>query len=98
MLFNEIIELGTATETVVHGEALKTFTWRKVYADKQSVKHKEFYEGQNLDKKPELVFVVRTCDYNQDKQIKHNGKTYQVIRDYVNGDFTELTVTGSTGS
>lgn len=98
MLFNEIIELGTPSESVVNGEPIKSYTWRKVYADKQSVKRKEFYEGKIQDLKPENVFVIRTCEYAQEEQVKHNGKVYQVIRDYIKGDLTELTVTSLTGS
>lgn len=97
MLWNEVVELGVASETVIDGEPIKSLTWETVYADKQSIRYKEFYEGNNLGLKPELLFVVRSIDYNKHEKIRYDGTIYDIMRTYVNGDVTELTVTSFTG-
>lgn len=97
MLWNEVIELGLSTETLNNGEPIKTMTWTSVFCDKKSVGSKEFYNGDNLGFKPELIFVVRTQEYNRHEKVRYNSVIYDIIRTYVNGDITEITVTGSVG-
>ena len=97
MWFNETIELGSASESVSNGESLKTITWATVYADKQGVRSKEFYEGQSIGLKPETMFVVRTQEYTGQDQVRYNSQVYQVIRTYAKGDFTELVVSKFVG-
>ncbi|MFY9174530.1 MAG: phage head closure protein [Peptococcia bacterium] len=95
---NHIIELGNTSETVIKGEPIKTTTkWRKVFASKKSVRQSEFYQAENVGLKPELIFEVRSIEFNNDEKVRHNGVEYAIIRAYDAGDRTELTVSSHVG-
>jgi SPP1 family predicted phage head-tail adaptor len=93
MWFNEVIELGTVTETVTNGEPIKTYAYRTVYADKQSVGGKEVYEGMSVGVKPDLRFIIKAFEYAGEEKVRYNSKLYTVIREFTQGDTTELYVT-----
>jgi len=97
MLWNEVIELGVATETVTNGEPLKTLAWTTVFADKKSIGSKEFYQGNNIGAKPEMVFTIRSIDLGTSEKVRYNSKIYDIVRTYVDRDNTEITVQGSVG-
>jgi SPP1 family predicted phage head-tail adaptor len=84
MLFREIVNLINVTDdTNELGDAIKVQTKREnIFADKQSVKRNEFYQAASVGLKPELTFVIRTCEYNQEPMLEFNGKTYNIIRTY----------------
>lgn len=97
MLWNNQIELGLSNETLVDGEPIKSLTWTSVFCDVKSISSKEFYNGNNLGFKPEMIFIVRTQEYSDHDKVRYNSKIYEIVRVYVNGDFIELTVAGSVG-
>ena len=97
-MWRDIIELGTTTETFVHGEPVQSITYRTVYANKKSVKRSEFYQAAATGLKPELVFEVHTFELSNDKKVRYNGKEYAIIRTYEIGDTTELTITSFVGT
>lgn len=97
-MWRDVIELGNTIETVEYGEVIPAFEWRKVYADKQSVRQSEFYQGASAGLKPELMFVIRSVEFNNDEKVKYNGKEYAIVRTYDKGENTELTVSSHTGS
>jgi hypothetical protein len=80
MWFNDTIELGTETETVTYGEPIKTYTWRKVYADHQGDGKREKTSGDSTGFNPELKFVVRAFEYSGEMAVRYKSKTYTVIR------------------
>lgn len=80
MWFNDVIELGTETETVTYGEPIKTYTWRTVYADHQGDGKRERVSGDVSGFDPELKFVIRAFEYNGEMTVRHQSKTYTVIR------------------
>lgn len=93
MWFSDSIELGAETETLTNGESIKSYTWKSVLADKQSVTAREFYSGESIGMKPEIMFVVNTSEYEGEEAVKYGGVIYYLIRKYEKGDFTELYVT-----
>lgn len=92
-MWSDVISLGADTETVTHGEVLKTTTWTEVYADQMSIRQSEFYEGERVGRRPEIAYKVRTIDYDNEERVKVGTKEYEVMRAYVSSkapDFTEL--------
>lgn len=93
MLWNEVIELGQAVETVVSGEPVRSYTWTTAYADKRSLKRSERSIQPALGIKPELVFTIRLGDFSEQEKVRYNSKEYFIISTYEMGDMVELTVT-----
>jgi hypothetical protein len=93
MWFNDTIELGAVTETVTYGEPIKTYTWRKVYADNMGDGRKETTQGDSSGLIPELKFVIRAFEYEGENAVRYNSKTYTVIRADTQGDRTFLYLT-----
>lgn len=90
MLWNEVIYLGNLTETVVYGEVVPLYTYKMVFADKQSVRQNEHYEAKQIGLKPELMFVVRSSEFSNEERIKYNLKEYEILRTYDKGETIEL--------
>ena len=96
MLFNEIVTLIIETHTINDiGDIIPVQAKRQVFADKQSVRQSEFYQSAATGLKPELMFVVRSIDYQDEPKIEYNGKQYTVTRAYAKGaELTELICQG----
>ncbi len=96
MLFRDVISLITVTTTENElGDTIEVSTERQVFADKQSVRQSEFYQAAATGLRPELMFVVRTIEYNGETRLKYNGKEYSIIRTYdKDGELTELVCQG----
>ena len=96
MLFKETINLiSIATTENDMGDIVEVETPRQVFADKQSIKRNEFYQAAATGLRPELMFVIRTIDYEQEPKLSHNSKTYTIIRTYEkDGEFIELICQG----
>jgi SPP1 family predicted phage head-tail adaptor len=97
LLFREIISLITVTEgTNDIGDPIKILTKREnIFADKQSIRQSEFYQAMAAGLKPELTFIIRTCEYNQEPMLEFNLKTYNIIRTYEKeNEFIELICEG----
>lgn len=86
MWFNEVIELGTKTQTVTNGEPISTFTWRTVYADKKSVSSKEIEQGSITGQKPELKFEIYTFEYGDEEFVRYKNVVYSMLNYNSNGD------------
>lgn len=96
MLFKEVVKLisVTASENDM-GDIIETLVEREVFADKQSIRQSEFYQAAATGLRPELMFVVRSVDYNQEPKLKHGDKTYTIIRTYDrDGELIELVCQG----
>ena len=96
MLFRDVIKLISYTTTENElGDTIEVPTERQVFADKQSVRQSEFYQAATTGLRPELMFVVRTIEYNGETRLKYNGKEYSIIRTYdKDGELTELVCQG----
>ena len=97
MNWRDVVELGNATESVAYGEPIYTYTFRQVYANKKSVRQNEFYQASSLGLKPELMFEVRSEEYQNDERLKYDSKEYAIVRAYDKGEVTELTVAAFVG-
>jgi len=96
MLFRDVINLIsiTATENSM-GDIIETPVKREVFADKQSIRQSEFYQAAATGLRPELMFVIRAIDYEQEPKLEYNNKTYNIIRTYEkDGELIELVCQG----
>ena len=96
MLFKDVINLISINVTENDmGDSIETPDKRQVFADKKSVRQNEFYQAASTGLKPELMFVVRTIEYNQEPILEFNSKTYTITRTYEkDGELTELICQG----
>lgn len=94
----DVIYLGNLEEYEEYGEVLSRFMYRKVYAKKQSIRQSEFYQSASVGLKPELLFEVRSIEFDDDEKVKYNNKEYSIVRTYDKGETVELTVTSHRGS
>lgn len=97
MLFREVINLISITDSTNDlGDPIKVPNKGPiVFADKQSIRQSEFYQAAAVGLKPELTFIIRTCEYNQEPQLEFNSKTYNIIRTYEkDSEFIELICQG----
>jgi SPP1 family predicted phage head-tail adaptor len=98
MLFRDVVKLISVTTTENDmGDVIETPVEREVFADKQSIRQSEFYQAAATGLRPELMFVVRSIDYNQEPKLKHGDKdkTYTIIRTYEkDGELIELVCQG----
>jgi SPP1 family predicted phage head-tail adaptor len=101
-MWNEVIELGNIHETIEHGEPLQSMEYRKVYANKKSIRQSEFYQAANVGLKPELVFEVHSFEFENDEKVRYpagvDGKVFSIIRTYDKGESIELTLSSFTGT
>jgi SPP1 family predicted phage head-tail adaptor len=99
MLFRDVVDLlsVTTTENSI-GDTIETETPRQVFANKKSIRQSEFYQAAMTDLRPELMFEVRTIEYDDEPKLKYDSKTYNIIRTYSkNGEITELICSGLVG-
>lgn len=90
--------LGQQVEAILNYEVTKSWDWREVYTNKKSVRQSEAYQAAAVGLKPELMFEVRSFDYEQEERIDYNGKLYEISRVYDRGEITELVCIAITGS
>jgi len=92
MLFKDVIDLiSITTEVDPIGDIVEVETPRQVFANKKSIRQNEFYQAFATGLKPELMFEVRSVEYQDEKKLKYNDKEYTIIRTYSkNGEITEL--------
>ena len=100
MLFREVIDLVSVAYTINDiGNSTEVETKTTAFADKQSIRQSEFYQAAQTGLRPELMFVIRTIDYNNQPRLEHNSKKYNIIRAYdKTGELTELVCQGIVGT
>lgn len=96
MLFRDVVKLISITVTENDmGDIIETPVEREVFADKQSIRQSEFYQAAATGLRPELMFVVRSIDYEGEPRLKYSGKEYTIIRTYdKDGELIELICQG----
>jgi SPP1 family predicted phage head-tail adaptor len=78
-----------------YGDNTYLKTIANVFANKKSVRQSEFYQALTTGNKPELMFEVRSIDYNNQENLIFNNKEYVIIRTFSkNDEITELICTG----
>jgi hypothetical protein len=66
-----------------------------VFANKKSVRQSEFYQAMAQGIRPELMFEVRSIDYQGELSLYYQNKQYVIIRTYTkNDEITELVCSG----
>ena len=93
MLFRDVIKLISITESVnALGDPVQSKTKSSdIFADKQSIRQSEFYQAAATGLRPEIMFVIRDSEYNQEPALEYNSKEYNIIRTYSkDGEFVEL--------
>ena len=95
-MYNEVIKLRSYTETTdEYGINKRTVNEREVFAQLRSIGQSEFYQAQADGLKPTLKFVLADyLDYDDEKEIEYDGKTYSVLRTYRDHNKIEITVYG----
>ncbi|AJD92032.1 hypothetical protein JMA_27150 [Jeotgalibacillus malaysiensis] len=98
MRFNDVVNLLTVEVTYDDlGNPVDAKTERQVFANRMSVSTTEFYGDASNSLRPEKRFEVRTADYQDETELKHEGITYRISRTEYRGDFTRLTCERSVG-
>ena len=68
-----------------------TTTRREVFVNKKSATRSEFYTAKQAGDKIDLTLEVRGADYRGETIVEHEGRLYEVVRDYTkSGEIYEL--------
>lgn len=97
MLFREVINLISFSNGENQlGDAIKVKVKSPgIFADKQSIRQSEFYQASSTGLRPEVMFIIRTCEYNNESNLEFNNKEYNIIRTYEkDSEFIELVCQG----
>mgnify|MGYP001486916702 CR=1 FL=1 len=99
MMWRDVVELITVTTGENEmGDSIKEETSRQVFANKKSIRQTEFYQAMATGLRPEIMFEVRSPDYQGEQKLSYNGKKYTIIRTFSpNDEITELICSGLVG-
>lgn len=77
------------------GDTIPVKAERQVFVDRKDIRASEFYQAQQTGLRPQIMFEMRTIDYESEKLIKFEGVEFRIIRTYRKGkDFIELICQG----
>jgi len=96
-LFKDVITLISTTDSENDmGDPIKILVRREnIFAEKKSIKQSEFYQAAAVGLKPEITFIIRTIEYEQETLLEYNLKAFTIIRTYEKEDeFTALICQG----
>jgi SPP1 family predicted phage head-tail adaptor len=82
MLDEQITLLNLEENRDADGYNTPTVTESVIYAEVQSPFRNEFYEAMKAGVKLEATFKVVSDDYNNQEQVKYNGKTLDIVRSH----------------
>ncbi|SMO54999.1 phage head closure protein [Melghirimyces algeriensis] len=92
MRYNAVIHLvGTEIIEDEIGNQIEQETERQVFANEMSVGQAEYYNAAVSGLRPEKRFEVYTFEYANERQLKHNGIKYRIIRTETRGEKTRIT-------
>lgn len=66
-------------------------TERMVFANEYSVSSTEHYNAALVGLRPSKVFEIYSFEYQNEKELEHNGETYDIIRTGSKGEKVLLT-------
>lgn len=81
-----------------------TGVWRPVYVKRKvfcrirSIGGREFFEAGRNGLNPEFVIDLFYGNYNGEREVELDGKTYSIYRNYRTGDYMELYVQRKGGT
>jgi SPP1 family predicted phage head-tail adaptor len=96
MLYRDVIDLIS----VVEGKDGDGFpndietSRQDIFANKKSVRSSEFYQASQSGYTLDLMFEIRSIDYENESHLDFNGKRYEIIRTYDKGEIIELVCQG----
>lgn len=61
-----------------------------IYANRRGVRSSEFYQASSQGYALEIMFIIRSVDYESEELVRYNEKEYFVARTYDKGEFIEL--------
>lgn len=76
------------------GNVINTETSKTIYAKKNVVGTKEFYNAMAVGLKPTAELQVRISDYQNEEEAIYNGQRYSIIRTLPKGKFDVVLVIG----
>lgn len=88
MLWRDTVDLITTVQTQnSFGEYVDgTLSKRTVFANKKSIRQSEFYQAHAQGIRPEVMFVVRSIDYDNETRLEYNSQVYFIVRTYSKND------------
>ena len=94
-MFRDEIDLITVTPSVNDiGDVISAKKYRRVFANKKSIRQSEFYQAAATGLRPNIMFVIRTLEYNHEAHLRYNKIEYKIIRTYDKGEWMELVCQG----
>lgn len=87
-----LIKLTPTKDSI--GNVVNSETSRTIYAKKNVVGTKEFYNAMAVGIKPTAELQVRLSDYNNEEQAEYSGQRYSIIRTIPKGKFDVVLVLG----
>lgn len=91
MLYRDVIMLlGITMGENEIGDPIKIPTSRQVFANKKSIRQSEFYQAAATGLKPEVMFEIRSGEYEGEQRLEHDGREYNIIRTYDKGELLEI--------
>ena len=98
MRYQELISLVTKTTSVnAQGDTIPAKVLRVVYANKKSIRQSEFYQAASTGLRPQLMFEIRSVEYQNEDELVYGTDTFRIIRTYDKGEIIELIAGGIVG-
>ncbi|WP_188006820.1 phage head closure protein [Sporosarcina sp. ANT_H38] len=93
--FNDVIDLIKEIEgTDADGFPAVVTTERfNIFANRKGVRSSEFYQASQEGYALEVMFIIRSVDYESEESLRYKAKEYTIIRTYDKGEFIELVCT-----
>ncbi|EOW9529893.1 phage head closure protein [Bacillus cytotoxicus] len=64
---------------------------RQIFCSELSISQSEFYAAGQLNRRPQIMLVVDSDEYDKESKVKHDGTVYSIYRSFMRSDgFTEL--------
>ncbi|MEH7249163.1 phage head closure protein [Neobacillus niacini] len=92
MLFRDMIDLLEMEEGINENgfSALIEVGREVIFANKKGIRGNEFYLASQNGYKLELMLVIRSSDYKDQRYLEFESKQYEIVRTYDKGEFIEL--------
>jgi len=83
-MLNDILQfpiLSTSKDEL--GQIIESRDYKRtVFCQKKSVSQSEFFNAGQSGFKPEVVLIVNTLDYRDEKKVKFKDKVYDIYRQF----------------
>ena len=86
---HELILISKSWEKDEYGNMRPVETRTAILCKVKSIGRSEFYSAAMTDLRPEIVFVIHSCEYSGEQDVELNGEKYKVLRTY-RGDATRM--------